>query len=227
MLVATAITQVMARGEDAPDTDADDADRRLRTLENIIEVWVQVWLDRPWPRKRKSAPLTVPATQGYIAVPSDFQAVGHYGGVFVNATGARLDYVNPQEMQEMKRIPGSSGGDDPSEYSLYDQETSTPFAMRLQIVTNTNSLLLDLSYEKVPPTLTDGGASDANLNYLPEAYQQSVIIPGAKALAKLNLGDITQAQFDGQMNRALRIMRAAERPGMDTTAKLPSFLGHL
>jgi hypothetical protein len=226
MLVATAITQILARGEDAPDTDADDDDRRLRTLENIIEVWVTVWLDRPWPRKRKSSQLTMPAGQGYIAVPSDFQSVGHYGGVFQASTGKRLDYVNPQEMQEMKRMPGNET-DDPSEYSFYDQETSTPFAMRMQTITNTSQLLFDISFEKVAPTLSDGGGNDSNLNYIPEAYQQAVIIPGAKALAKLNLGDITQAQFDGQMRRALRLMRAAERPGMDTTAKLPSFLGHL
>lgn len=226
MLVAAAINQILARGEDVPDTDGDDADRRVRALEDIVEVWIEVWLDRPWPRKRKSAQLTMPANQGYIAVPADFQAVGHYGGVFNNATGVRLDYVNPQELQEMKRMPGNTA-DDPSEYSLYDQETSTPFAMRLQTVTNSNQIIFDINYEKIPPVLSDGGDDNTNLNQLPEAYQKSVIIPGAKALAKLNLGDITAQQFETQKQRGLQIMRAGERPGMDTTAKLPSFLGNL
>ncbi len=226
MLVAAAINQVLARGEDVPDTDADDDDRRVRALEDIVEIWVQVWLDRPWPRKRKSAQLTMPANQGYIAVPVDFQSVGHYGGVFLNATGVRLDYVTPQELQEMKRMPGNAT-DDPSEYSLYDQETSTPFAMRLQTITNSNEILFDINDEKIPPTLGDGDADDVNLNQLPEAYHKSVIIPGAKALAKLNLGDITAEQFQTQMQRGLQIMRAGERPGMDTTAKLPSFMGNL
>jgi len=225
MLISKAIDQIVARGEDVADTDADDSSRRVRAQEDLNEIWIVVWGDRPWPWKRKEKQVTVPANQGYIAVPTDFDSVGHYGGLFVAATGRRLDYMAPQEFQELKRSPGLTGGDDPGFYSLYDQEATTPFALRIQVITNTNEIVFDLSYEKVAPYL-DEDDDDTDLNMISEQWQRAVIIPGAKALRKLDLGDITQAQFELQMKRGLRLMRASERPGQDTTEKLPSFLGN-
>lgn len=88
------ITQVLAYTDNISPTDTDYADRRIRVTNLLQELFEEVVTASEWTWRRKTAQLTVLATTGFIAVPSDFGQLGNYGGIHLveSFTGSPLDH---------------------------------------------------------------------------------------------------------------------------------------
>lgn len=223
MNVTNLIDQVLARTDNTGPTDADNADRRLRILEYLTEIFTEVWFYSQWRFRRRSVNLTVPALAASVELPADFLDIGPYGSVMrTDGTGVKLDW-QPEHIINVSRRSGFQTTT-PEQYSIFGQQTIAPYQQLLQIETNPAAVVLELNYEIIPPAL-DEVANVEKLNLIPASYHQLVLVPGTRYKTQASKGDARSAQSLAEYQRGLKHMKEIERRGKDTLLQISSFFG--
>lgn len=219
------IDQTMTYEENVGAADSNNTSRRARHLDYLIEAFTWAWTAREWPWRRRSSTATVAASTGYGPMPTDFSSIGDWGGVYHPTTNELLDWVDPQELLQIRRDQNGSTTDRPEVYSIFDQETAAPFELRLQIPTNTSQLVFPVDYLAAIPTI-DESSNKTNTNRIPDQYHRSVLIPRMRFLIRDSHGQSDAAAWETLSEKGLRQMqREVLPPGSAHTQRLPSYFG--
>jgi hypothetical protein len=223
MNVTEIIDQVMQRTDGITPADADYADRRQRILEYLREIVSEVWFYRQWRWRRRSATITFLANAPTALTPTDFLDIGPYGSL-TRSDGVQLEWV-PESRIIVSRRGGFTTAS-PECYSIFGQDDETPFLQLLQIETNNVEIALQLEYETTVPTLVETDEDTIEeINKIPRAYHQLVLVPGLRYKTEASKGDGKSAQSLAEYQRGLKYMTEIERRGKDTLSRLPSFFG--
>jgi hypothetical protein len=223
MDVTAAIDQIVARTANVGSADADYSNLRTRVLEYLTQEFQWYWTARQWKWRRTSTTLTVTANSGAADLPTNFGSIGPEGGVWNTSNGKQLEEVSEDMLREIKEQP-LSGTSDPDFFSLYGQNTSD-YTLQLQTENNTASLSLKVSYNKIPPTLSEEASEVNNIKQLPSHYHQSVIIPALRSHILWAKGDASWQDHEQQRLRGLDHMMREERRRQGSARQLPSFFG--
>lgn len=184
------IDKVLLYTDNTLASDAGTATRRIKYLEWAQEVFDQVWHERPWRWSMSSTALTVPAGQGYVALPADFHSVSPYGRAYNNADkGVPMDEVQPQLIQSA--LLRDSGVSRPSVFAIMRADDGV---QRFYVQKNSPALVVTLWYKTSSPTLVDvAHATTSKLQYIPAGYHYTVILAGVKEKSARQKGDARAA----------------------------------
>jgi hypothetical protein len=159
--VSELIDIALSQGDNVPETDAGYIARRRRALNFLREVVHDIWWQRDWPWKKTQADVTVLVNETSVAVPSNFDSIGNYGGVYRLEGG--LHYYPPLELVPesvvMESRAGSHTTSIPRIFALFGQDPNT-FVDLIQVPIASANLGLRLFYQKQPPRLLDYGDPD-------------------------------------------------------------------
>lgn len=217
MTSAGLIDQILNYFDQISATDADNATRRIMVLEWLQEVVDQFWHERPWRWAYATTTVTVPDGQGYVALPSDFQEFGPYGGVY-DSQGRNLLEVNPQSIQDY-RTAASSPIAFPGGFGVFMADNGV---QRFQIPENSGDQTFTIWYKKTPPTCLDStNASTNGMNYIPSQYHYSVILAGVKAKAARSKADQRTGEWEALFQRGLNRAIVNERGRRSSTRRMP------
>jgi hypothetical protein len=186
--VTEAITQVLERTDNVPATAAENATRRQRLLEYLIEEFEEVY-DDDWKFRRRNSTVTIPANQGWGLMPADFGALGKFGSVWLRQNGRdawQLSEEPESVIDDTRRQDYRT--DAPRIYSIFDQDETTA-QLKIQVPTNTAQLILSIYYLRSAPTL-DESANVEKLKLIPPRWHQAVLIPRLRARARESKGDV-------------------------------------
>lgn len=217
-----AITEVMEKVDHLPPVDSQTGTRRSLLGDFLKMEYGEAWRDngQPWHFKDVDTTVTIPVGDAKVLLPADWSEFGVYGGVYRTTDGKRIDFVNPQEMRDLKRRPGISQSF-PSCYSIYGQDAVT-YRSYIQIPPNGEQVQLYLAYAIIPPTL-DESANKNNLKRFPEEYHEGVLINALKARAYESRGDQTWKIYQALRDRSMKNMRATLRKGKEGDFQLKGF----
>jgi len=187
-------------------TDAGTTVRRVKHLEWAQEVWDEVWHYAEWPFSYTTtgSPLTIPVSQGYVALPAGFSTFGDRGTAYLSTDyGTPMTEVSPQLIQRAQRSTGSTAN--PTEFCVYMADDGL---QRFQVPTNSEALTVYIYYKKIPPTLVDiDHATTSMLQHIPAAYHYSVLLAGCKEKAARSKGDArASSEWAGVYQSALAKM---------------------
>lgn len=205
MNVTQAITQVLARTDNVPPTAAENATRRERLLEYLIEEFEDLY-DDDWKFRRRSATVTASAGNGYGLLPTDFGALGKFGSVWLQRGGLDIHQLEEEPesyIDQLRRAGGET--DDPHVFSIFGQDDTT-FQLKLQIPKNTSALSFSIYYLRAAPTL-DESANVDNLKYIPVRWHQAVLIPRLRARAREAKGDVRWKNDERKADRNMVKMK--------------------
>ena len=205
MNVTEAITQVLARTDNVPPTSAENATRRARLLEFLIEEFEDLY-DNDWKFRRRNATVTIAATTGANVLPSDFGALGKFGTVWLQRGGVDIHQLTeePESVIDQLRRDGETT-DDPWVFSIFDLDTSTGIP-KIQIPINPSQVKLSMYYLCAAPTL-DESANVDKLNLIPPRWHQAVLIPRLRARAREAKGDIRWKNDELKAERGMMKMK--------------------
>ena len=221
MNVTEILDQITGRTDNVGLSDSDYTNRRTRLLEYTVEEGVLIWLARDWVWRRTSTTLTIPVSQGFANLPTDFGSIGRRALLTNTVTGRQIPFAPEDELRRVKDQPGVTTSD-PDAYSIYGQ--GTDFEYRLQVVTNTIQLTYTLPYNKSFPTLDETTNINAS-KQIPEQYHQTVWIPAIRSLASFAKGDQSWQEHQKQRDKGIALMMRQERLPQDTLGQFPSFFG--
>lgn len=161
------IDDALSLGDNITANDAGYVQRRRRAVVLLRDVFDEVYTLRPWPRRRTSSRLTVPAGDGRVACPWDFGRVGPYGGLYLVQGGIVCE--DPiDDVPEHEIIAARAGGgttDTPNAYAIFDLEAVGVDAYRdlIQLPYNSVELTLELHYLRKTPRILDAGDPDIDV----------------------------------------------------------------
>lgn len=217
MTSAALIDQLLNYFDQIAATDADNATRRLMALEWLQEVVDEFWHERPWRWAYATTTITVPDGQGYVALPTDFQEFGPYGGVW-DSQGRNLLEVSPQAVEDY-RTAASTGIAFPGGFAPLMADNGV---QRFQIPLNSGAQVFTIWYKKIPPTCADSTAANTNgLNYIPAQYHYSVILAGVKTKAARSKADARTQEWESIYERGFKRAIVNERGRRSSTRRMP------
>jgi hypothetical protein len=229
MNVTELIDQILSHTDNIGASDSENADRRIRILEYVVETFNEVWFRRDWPFTRKSGggTVTVPALQGWGPVPADYSKLGDYGGLYHSLSngGGKLEWRPEHEINIIRQRDAKQ--DLPWVFSIFgvDETGPTPtFRELVQIPISSRELIFTIQYHVLPPTL-DEAANVENLRRIPERYHQTVLVPGVRYLARRSKGDNRAQEDEAKFEKGIDWMKAESRRFQGTMRQLPSFFG--
>lgn len=158
MTVKEIIDIALSQGDNVPESDAGYIDRRRRALTFLREVLNEVWWVRDFPWKKTQSDVTVLAGESSVEVPSNFDSLGVYGGVY-RLVGGIQQYPALEEVPEAMILEYRSGNyrsSQPRIMSFFDQDPTTQ-QLLLQIPLTDADVPLRMFYQKRPPKLYDSG----------------------------------------------------------------------
>lgn len=212
------IDAVLAYTEDISATDNDNATRRARLLQYMQEVVDEVWNFKEWAFKTVGATtVTIAASASSADLPADFQELGQMGGVW-DSQGARMQEISINELEEFK-LNGASNLPYGNVFAIYGFNT-TSSKLKLQVPVQSQAITCSVSYQKVPPTLSDTTGTTTNgLNSIPVSYHNTVILAGTVAKAKASTGDARD--WESKYRNGLAYMVARERNKKTAVTRIP------
>ena len=184
------IDKILLYTDDTLATDAGTAVRRAKILEWAQETGDHFWNYQDFRWTMATSDITVPASQGYVALPTNFQKFGPLGTAY-NETdyGIPMDEVNPQEIQRYQK--SSSSHANPRIFSVFIADDGV---QRFQTMINSSALTISIYYKTTPPILVDvDHATTSLLQYFPSGYHYSVLLAGCKERAARQKGDARAA----------------------------------
>jgi hypothetical protein len=153
--VTEIIDQVLGRDDNVAEDGADNLERRTRHLEYLREVQSEVWWTSDWSTKKKRDTVTVPAGQGYVALPPDFQSIGVYGGIWFPIAGQgdgrkleirpESDITNLRESNYRTSVPRIC--------ALFGQDAF--YRPLVQVALNDDPVTLAVWYQPQPPRIDE------------------------------------------------------------------------
>lgn len=225
MTVVAYITQILGREWNISALDSDNLERRARALEFLVQLAERIWFARAWPWRRSVSSVTILQNLSEANLPLDFLSIGdkRYGGVWLASTGDPLEPIPEWRLRDIRENPNGSTETNPEVYSVFGQDPTT-YQYKIQVpLPATSAYNLRVAYETIPPTL-DESSNSANLNKIPAHYHQSCLIPPGRAFARRAFG-AQDVDVDAEIDKAIKRMGDAERPGTDGPAQLPEFYG--
>jgi hypothetical protein len=221
--VTQAIEKVIQRSDNIKGNPADYADRRLRLLDSLQEVFEEVYWLRDWVWRRKRSTVTVGAADESASVPSDFQSFGESGGVWSllasGGDGHQLDLVTESEIFEDREKNRRTNT--PRKFALFGQNATT-YLTQIQIQPHDAAVPLAVWYQPNPPTLDEAANVEA-LNLIPAKYHQRVLIPGLKMASRESKSDEGWKNMKADFEAGKRWMMAEEKRFQGQKRQLPSF----
>ena len=188
MNVTEAITQVLERTDNVPATSAENATRRQRLLEYLIEEFEEVY-DDDWKFRRRKSTVTVAPNAGFALMPLDFGALGKFGSIWLQQQGLDRWPLHEESENFLDDVRRSDYRTDaPRVFSIFGQDETTS-QMKLQIPTNTAQLLFSIHYLRAAPTL-DEAANVDKLKLIPVRWHQAILIPRLRARSREAKGDV-------------------------------------
>lgn len=220
MDVTAYITQVLGHEFNIPALDADNTDRRTRTLEFLTQLVERVWYAKAWPWRRSISSVSVLVNTYASNLPADFQSIGdrRYGGVWLS--GEPLTGIPEWQMREIQESTDGGSTSTPEVYSIYGQDP-TLYRYQIQVPKAAAGYTLRVAYESLPPTLDESG-NVANLQKIPAQYHQSCLIPPGRAWARRTFG-AQDVDVDAEIEAAIRRIARAERAGAEAPVQMPAF----
>lgn len=225
MTVVEYITQILGHEWNLAELDSDNTDRRTRLLEFLTQLVQRIWYAKSWPWRRNVATVSILQNASEANLPTDFLSIGdrRYGGVWRSADGHPLEPIPEWRLRDIRENPGNGSEIEPEAYSIFGQDAAT-YRYKIQVpLIATSAYNLRVAYETIPPTL-DESSNSANLNKIPAQYHQSCLIPPGRAFARRAFG-AQDSDVDAEIEKAIRRIADAERPGADGPAQLPEFDG--
>lgn len=237
MRVEEWIDAALARGDNVPPSDAAYVERRRRALELGLEVRDEVWNATHFPWKVRTVDLVVPASQGYVAVPENYDELGPYGELYLMQGG--IVQVPPLEQKPEHEIhearTGNNPTDTPAIFAIFGQDPVS-FLDLIQLPINSTQLTLRLAYMKKPPTLRDAGdpdetpgaqltADDAALQEIPSRFHVSVLLVGLKAKLRESKGDARWRKLEADYQKGITTMKEVKARFASSHRRPPSFFG--
>jgi hypothetical protein len=189
------IDKILLYTDDTLATDAGTSKRRIKILEWAQEVGDHFWNHQDFGWTMATTSITVPAEQGYVALPANFQKFGPLGTAYNTADwGIPMDEANPQEIQRHRESSFSHAR--PRIFSVYIADDGV---QRFQTMKNSNELTISIYYKTNPPVLVDvDHATTSLLQYYPAGYHYSVLLAGCKERAARQKGDArAQGEWHG------------------------------
>ncbi len=221
MLVSEAITQVLERTDNVPATAAENATRRQRLLEYLIEEFEDVY-DDDWKFRRRKATVTVAASQGWGLLPTDFGALGKFGSVWFQQGGFDRWPLHEEAESFIDDVRRNDYRTDaPRVFSIFDQDESTD-QLKLQVPTNTGELLFSVYYLRNAPDL-DETTNDDKLRLIPIRWHQAILIPRLRARAREAKGDVRWKNSLLKAERNAKKMKGELMRDQGRFRQLPSF----
>lgn len=228
--VSEAIDEIADFVDNTGTSQADQTERRRRHLKTLIERVRYIRSVRDWDFVRSYSTVAIAAAAGFGYLPTDFLAIGKFGGVYdLGNSGKVLDWV-PESMILEARVSQAS----PSVlacYSIFGLAIPTPPGTgapqrQIQIPPNASAVSLGVAYNTKPVTLDETLANNSKLVLaIPEEYHDTVLIPAIKAKARESLGDARWRNAEDDFKMGLKNMLRTCRRGQGTISQLPSFFG--
>ena len=227
--VTQAIDEIVDFTDNTGTSQTDQSERRRRHLQMLKDRVDYIRYYRDWDFIRSYTSVAIAAAAGFGYLPTDFLAIGKYGGVYdLLSSGRALDWV-PESVILEARVSSTS----PSSlavYSIFGLAIPTPPGTgapqrQIQIPPNATAASLGVAYNTKAPTL-DESTNNANLVLaVPEEYHQTVLIPAIRAKARESLGDARWRNAEGDFKEGLKVMLRTCRRSQGTMQRLPSFFG--
>jgi hypothetical protein len=184
------IDRILLYTDDTLATDAGTTVRRVKILEWAQETGDHFWNHQAFGWTMATSDLTIPAEQGYVALPTNFQEFSGKGTAYADGDwGVPMDKVNPQEIQRHQESSFSVSR--PRIFSVYMADDGV---QRFQTMKNANQMTVSIYYKTIGPTLVDiDHATNSKLQYFPAGYHYSVLLAGCKERAARQKGDARAA----------------------------------
>lgn len=216
MTFSQLIDQILHSGDNVSLSASDYGDRRTRISEYAIWTINDFTFRRHWKfRRKKSSLLTLSA--GSVSVPTDFIALGPYGGLYSGATGDRLRETDEQEVQDIRQ----ANGDNQWVFSIFSQDGTT--GLQLIQVPTPAALTLYAWYERGVPTLDESTNVDKLKIAVPEPYHQTVLIPGILAKTQRSKGDSRTVEYLQAYEDGIKNAIRDEKRQQSGTRRAPGF----
>jgi len=228
--VSEAIDEMVDFVDNTGTSQTDQAERRRRHLQNLKRGVRDIRYYRDWDFIRSYSSVAVAAAAGFGYLPTDFLAIGKYGGVYdLGNNGCALDWVPESIILEL-RVRAVDPGQ-LAIYSIFGLQVPTPPGTgapqrMIQIPPNTSAVSLGVAYNTKAPTLDETVTNNAKLVLaVPEEYHDTVLLPHIKAMARESLGDARWQNAVAEYERGLKSMLRTCRRSQGTIGRLPSFFG--
>lgn len=204
MTVSEIIDIALSQGDNVPESDAGYIDRRRRALNFLREVLHEVWWTRDWPWKKTEADVTVLATESSVAVPSNFDSIGNYGGVY-RVVGGQQQFPPLELVPEsivMESRTGTYRSSFPRIFALFGQDPATLVDL-IQVPTVDADTTLRLFFQKQPPRLRDYGDPDQPIltlgitRFLQVATATSTVAHGFTTFDQVTISGATEPEYNG------------------------------
>lgn len=218
----TLISAVLSDYDNVDPTDSDYAERRVRLLTYLQQVYDMVWHHREWEFKVRTKTDTLNAGDTSFSLPTDYEDIGTSGGLYMGSVGSPKTWVEEVSIQEMTRrltVVGDAPAL-PDIFAIYYNVTNGPSVNFPAIGANAEYTLI---YTGQPDTLTDEPDVQAQTFVpfaIPGRYHASVLLPGLVAKSQEGKGDAREwrAHFD----EGLKAMVTRERPRKSVTQQFPA-----
>lgn len=212
------IDALIAFTDDTDGADADSGDRRDRLRQYAQEVYEFVWYHRQWRFRLTTGTTTISAAANYGLLPTDFDSLGDNCGVW-DASGHRWSEVTPQVL-EQERLSNTQGS---YIFSFFGIDITTGKKKIQTLLQGAATTLTVLYLQNAPVLVDDDAVATNNLGYIPVAYHNTVLMPGAVAKVRASLGDARN--FEGAFKEGLAHMVENERPRKSEVRRIPMSRG--
>lgn len=204
MAVKQIIDTALSQGDNVPESDAGYIDRRRRALTFLRDVFQECWWTRDWPFKRGQLDVTVLAGLAYVNVPSDFNSLGAYGGIYRLVSGVQ-QFPPLEEVPESRVMEYRSGAyttSVPRIFAFFGQDP-VDHRLRIQVPQNDVDVALRVFYQKRPPKLWDVGDPEPLVLTLgitrvgQVATATSTVSHGLEMFDRVVVSGATQPEYNG------------------------------
>ena len=215
MDTATLIDNVIDGYDHVSSTDSDNTAREAKILLYAQEVVDEVWYFREWDFRYRSGTVTFAAGDYESDLPANFHEFGSQGLVIVQSTGAKLVADTSANIFEQSYTDTTTF----PTYSVWGQNSTT--GRKLLQISSSAAMTLDVFYLATSPTLSNCAGDDGQLQFIPTAYHQTVILPGVVYKVKHQQEGEDQRDWYNRYQQGLNRMVAMERAGKTRVQRLP------
>ena len=212
MDTATLISKVIDTYDHVSGADSDNSARQAKILQYAQEVVEEVWYHREWAWRYKASSIAVSGNGADL--PGDFHSFGENGGLYTQ-TGYKL------QENHGALVFGESYSDNSSYpiFAIYGQNEIT--GAKSLFVSSGQDLTLDIAYLRVAPTLVNDYFDNGQLQFIPVAYHNTVILPGVVYKLKHQQEGEDQRDWYMRYQQGLSRMAAMERDLKTAVQQIP------
>jgi hypothetical protein len=203
---ASLIDLVLSYWENISPDDVDNTQRRARILLYTQMTVDEIRRSHPWPFAMTSTSLVVAPGDMNVDLPTDFDSITRYGGLYRTSDGALYVEIPIAELQYARNM-GDEGG---LVYAIFEK--------KIQTLVHTSGVDFTLNYKRYADAIADDGATELE-DAIPTRYHHTVVLPGVITKAQVAKGDVRD--FERAYNHGMAQMVTAEMTQQSSVKQLP------